>query len=208
MAKVKLDLKNLSDLETVQLANNIKTAMTGNANFATPVPPLTTIATMATAGQTGINNSEAAKVLDKQRTLEKRLAIDALKAGLIQLANYAVATVNGDAAKLASAGFGIALQAQGATPMPQVQNLSATEGDSEGEIDAHWDPIKNAHSYEIEWTATVADPASWGHSVTCTQSKYALTGLVSGTKLWFRVRAIGGNNAPGAWSDPATKMVP
>ncbi|MGZ5529121.1 MAG: hypothetical protein ACXWJB_10655 [Limisphaerales bacterium] len=44
--------------------------------------------------------------------------------------------------------------------------------------------------------------------MTCTQSKYALTGLASGTKLWFRVRAIGGNNAPGAWSDPATKMVP
>jgi hypothetical protein len=27
-----------------------------------------------------------------------------------------------------------------------------------------------------------------------------LTGLASGTKLWFRVRAVGGNNAPGAWT--------
>ena len=116
MAKVKLDLKNLSDLQTVQLATNIKTAMTGNPNFVTPVPPLATITTLTAAGQTGISNSETAYVLAKQRTLEKPLAIDALKAGRIQLSNYAVATVNGDASKLASAGFGIALQTAGARP--------------------------------------------------------------------------------------------
>ena len=51
MAKVKLGLKELSPDQKVDLANTIKTAMTGNANFTTPNPPLATIATLITTAQ-------------------------------------------------------------------------------------------------------------------------------------------------------------
>ena len=40
MAKVKLNLASLTPEETIQFANDVKTAMTGNANFATPTPTL------------------------------------------------------------------------------------------------------------------------------------------------------------------------
>ena len=46
MTKIKLDLNHLNPLETVQLATTIKTAMTGNANFVTPVPTLASLATL------------------------------------------------------------------------------------------------------------------------------------------------------------------
>jgi hypothetical protein len=36
MAKVKLGLQNLTPDQLIALANTIKTAMTGNANFTTP----------------------------------------------------------------------------------------------------------------------------------------------------------------------------
>ena len=34
-----------------------------------------------------------------------------------------------------------------------------------------------------------------------------LSGLVSGTRVWVKVRVIG-SQGPGPWSDPATKIVP
>lgn len=51
MAKVKLGLRNLSPDETVDLANVIKTAMTGNANFTTPNPTLAAYGTLITTAQ-------------------------------------------------------------------------------------------------------------------------------------------------------------
>jgi hypothetical protein len=45
MAKVKLGLRNLTPDEKVDLANTIKTATTGNANFTTPNPTLPTYGT-------------------------------------------------------------------------------------------------------------------------------------------------------------------
>ena len=44
-------------------------------------------------------------------------------------------------------------------------------------------------------------------AATVTKSKATVTGLTSGTKYWFRVRAIGATG-PGPWSDPATKIAP
>jgi hypothetical protein len=207
MTKIKLDLKNLNAADTVNLANAIKTAMTGNANFATPVPALAAVGTAITNLQTAIANKASSVALDKQRTIEQSYAVGTLDDLLTQLGAYAIATVNGDAAKLASAGFPIASTNSGSSAMPQVHNLSATTGDNDSEIDLHWDKIKNAHSYEIQRCDDPPVDANYANSVTCTETKRALTGLTSGTKMWFRVRAIGGNG-PGPWSDPATKMVP
>jgi hypothetical protein len=51
MAKVKLGLRDLSPDEKVDLANTIKTAMTGNANFTTPNPTLAAYGTLITTAQ-------------------------------------------------------------------------------------------------------------------------------------------------------------
>src|SRR6516225_4428925 len=46
MSKVKLGLRNLTPDQKIDLANTIKTAMTGNANFTTPNPTLAAYGTM------------------------------------------------------------------------------------------------------------------------------------------------------------------
>lgn len=48
MAQTKLNLGRLNIQQLLQSANNIKTAMTGNANFTAPIPPLATIGTLIT----------------------------------------------------------------------------------------------------------------------------------------------------------------
>src|SRR5262245_18025847 len=56
MSKAKLGLDRLTPDEKVAYATNVKTAMTGNANFATPVPTLAAVGTLITALQTKINS--------------------------------------------------------------------------------------------------------------------------------------------------------
>jgi hypothetical protein len=51
MAKVKLGLRDLSPSEKLDLANTIKTAMTGNGNFPTPNPTLAAYGTLITTAQ-------------------------------------------------------------------------------------------------------------------------------------------------------------
>jgi hypothetical protein len=35
-----------------------------------------------------------------------------------------------------------------------------------------------------------------------------MNGFTTGNRIWTRVRAIGADNQPGPWSDPAVKTVP
>ena len=51
--------------------------------------------------------------------------------------------------------------------------------------------------------------ANWHQIGMDSKTKCTATGLISGTKYWFRVAALGtgtGNQSP--WSDPVLKMAP
>jgi hypothetical protein len=48
MAKVKVGIKGFSREQIADKLNTVKTAMTGNANFTTPNPSLTTLGTAGT----------------------------------------------------------------------------------------------------------------------------------------------------------------
>ena len=96
MAKVKLGLRELSPDEKVDLANTIKTAMTGNANFTTPNPPLATIATLITNAQTGINGHNSAKATEQTALATRDVNIRALENGMTQLADYVQNVSGGD----------------------------------------------------------------------------------------------------------------
>lgn len=90
----------------------------------------------------------------------------------------------------------------------QVLNLVLTEGDFEGTLDAAWDRVRGASSYEIQISVDPITPTSWAFKQSASKSSATISGLTSGTKLWVHVRAIGAGNTPGPWSDPATKVVP
>jgi hypothetical protein len=88
-----------------------------------------------------------------------------------------------------------------------VQNLSVTFGDNAGSLDAHWDSLANAKSYEVQTSTDPFSDATWKTADTVTNSKATLTGFTSGARIWVRVHGI--NSAgKGAWSDPAVKIVP
>jgi hypothetical protein len=207
MAKIKLNLNRLNPDEIVGLANQIKTAMTSNASFPTPNPTLTALGTLITTASTKVAAQKAAAQSAQQATTDRDAALDALRAGLTLEAAYVENASGGDPVKIQSAGMGVRAPNAPVGPLGQVQNLSLSASDDEGGLDAQWDPVRGAKSYEIQECADPITSAGW-HSVTpSSKSRATLTGLTPGQRLWARVRAIG-KGTPGAWSDPAVKMVP
>jgi hypothetical protein len=207
MAKVKLNIKSLPDAQIIQQCTNIKTAMTGNANFTTPVPALAAFTTLINTAQTKLTASENAQTAAKQATADKDTAIVALLAAATQLATYVDLTANGDEAKILSAGMQVRATATPSTPPATVMDLFITAGDSAGEVDLQWDPVNSAKSYEVQTSPEPMTASSWSPQATVTKSRTAVTGLTSGQRVWARVRAVNPAGL-GPWSDPATKIVP
>jgi hypothetical protein len=206
--KVTLGLGFLNGAETVQLGQNIHTAMTGNANFATPSPELTVLQTKLTNAQTKINDYNAAVDARALALSERDDALDELREVLNALAAYVQNVSGGDSTAIISAGMGVRNNPNPVS-VGQVQNLKLKASDEDGEVFADWDRVPGARMYQVQMCTDTASPTTnWTEKLKTTKSKASLNhDLVSGTKVWVRVKALGPNNE-GPWSDPAVKTVP
>ena len=208
MAKVKLALNTLTVDETMALANTVKTALTGNANFTTPTPSLATFGTQLTTASTKIAAYNSLVAAATAGLADRDAGVAVVKASLTQLCDYVQSASGGDAVKIESAGMSVRADRTPVT-MTQVLNLAVSEGDNPASLDAMWKPVAGVRSYECQVNSS--DPnveANWSFKQSTSKSSVTLTGLTSGTKVWVRVRAIGGNDNAGPYSDPATKVVP
>jgi hypothetical protein len=208
MAQVKLGLDAKNPEDKVAQALTIKTSMTGNANFTTPNPSLATYNTHITAAQTKIAAYNTAVAAAQTALADRDAAIATMDGDTTQLGSYVQNVANGDKTKIESAGMDT--KADGAPiTMTQVLDLALSEGDDEGTLDIVWKPVKGAKSYEI-WlnTGDPGVPGDWSLKQTSGKSSDKLVGLAIGARYWAKVRAIGGGNQKGPYSDPATKTAP
>ena len=165
------------------------------------------ITTQKTTTATSITAQETAKASAEAATTTRDADTATLKGLLRQLASYVENASGGDAAKIESAGMGVRADATVPVgPMPQVMDLVLTAGDFDGTLDAMWHPVRGVTSYELQTSPD--PPSSWTAKMASGKSSATIEGLTSATKLWVRVRAMGADNKPGPWSDPATKVVP
>jgi hypothetical protein len=207
MAKVKLNIRGLSTTEKVAKARQIIKALTDNAAFTTPQPPLATIATAANELEAAHGDAQTARQTAVTKTSIMHEKEDALEALLRQLGGYIESVAGDDESKILSAGISI----RTTTPVTQTLETpiapSATEGDHDGEIDLSWDTVKGAKSYVIERSPDPPTATSWVHEAVSLKSSATVSGLVSGTRYWFRVAAVMSSGQSG-WSDPGTKIAP
>ncbi len=206
MKQVKTGLSRLTVPEKVALAEQLKTKLTGNANFTTPVPTLAQIE----AGRVTLNQAYVAKVVARlnvnQAIVDEGAASAALDELITRLAAYVQAQSAGDEAKIVTSGFGVR-NAPAPVGLPaQPGNLRAATKGASGTANLSWEPVRGAASYEVQLTADPGTEASWQPTATVTKSSALLTDLEPASKCWFRVRAIGAAGA-GAWSDPSFKIV-
>jgi hypothetical protein len=207
MAKIKLNLFSLTEEQLLQKALDIKSGLTGNANFTTPTPSIAAVTTLITTAQSQLTACNAAQAAAKQATTDKNTAMDALRTALATWGDYVQLTSGGDVSKIQSARIDVQ-SARTPTVIPnQVMNLAITASDNAGELDLQWDSLPNAKSYEIQISPDPVTATSWVSQPSVTRSQASITGLTSGARMWVRVRAVNAAGQ-GPWADVATKIVP
>jgi hypothetical protein len=112
----------------------------------------------------------------------------------------------GDPAFILAKGYDVAGSPTPVPPVGRVTNLSLKHGDHDGAVDASWDRDYSAYSYEVQTSHDPMTPGGWVPNQTSPRSTCTLSGLPSATRVWVRVRAIGGD-VPGEYSDPAPIVV-
>jgi hypothetical protein len=201
MAKIKLDHTALDTPAFIVRMREISTALTGNAAFAALAPrlaPFDAVVDLLETRNTAYNATvQLAEQQLTERDEQRATAEDAARA----LASASEAETI-DEADLLSGGWHLVAPPTPVGPMPAPQNLSATGGDLEGEVDLQWEPVTGRDAYAAEWAANPAGP--WTQFYVGNNSSCAASGLNPGQMFYFRVRAFG-PLGPGPWSDIAQK---
>lgn len=205
MAKVRLTLQGLTDSELASLGTLHTTKMTGNAAFPSPVPNAAGFAALLADFTAKMDAVAAAELALAQLYSEKEAARSALELGLSQRGNYVEMTSGGDPALIQSAGFEVQSAPTPTTSLERPGNVSASTGDDDGEIDVSWNPVAKARNYIVECREHIDGqvPGAWTQVKIVSRSKLTATGLVTGRKYAFRVRALGPNSVESPWSDEA-----
>jgi len=210
MSKVKLDLKNKDFLQIKDFATTHRDAMVGNANFPTP-DPTSAVFDAALGGYTAkLDQITAAEIeLQTLRADRDTLRKD-LEAKLNGRGEYVEKASAEEAAKILSSGFDIQAESTPTTSIDKPVSVTATMGDNPGEIDVGCDAVYKAKSYiyEIREHSDTAAPGPWGGAKVGTRSSVTFSGLVSGKKYSFRIRALGPNELESPWSDEVISMAP
>jgi hypothetical protein len=202
MAKIKLDIYNLTVVALIVYLKAIRDKITNNPVFASMASRVAAFAAAILALETAKGAADAADQTAKQRHTELDAARVVVEGLAREVANGAE-SITRDAAELEGAGFALQASRSPVGMMPQVMNVSATGGDLDGTVDNHWDPIKRGLITYIGERA-LSPEGPWTQFYIGKESKCTATGLVSGTEYWFRFCAVG-TAGPGPWSDRASK---
>lgn len=210
MPKVKLDLKNKDYVTLRDFAESHRDAMAGNANYPTPQPTVAVFDASLQAYSNKLDEITATEVALQTLRAERDDMREELEKNLNARSTYVDTASNGELAKILSAAFEVQAEGSPTTQMPKPEGISASMGDDEGEIDVSCHAVPKAKSYliEIRDHSDTAAPGTWALAKISGRSSATITGLTSGKKYAFRIRAIGPNNLESPWSDEAISMAP
>jgi hypothetical protein len=209
MIKPKLELSRQNDNELLASATAVKNAMTANAaEFPGSAAAVTALDGAITAFSGSLQAATDGKIAQQALVDAKDADRGVVETWLRTLCGQVNDVAKGDINLIHDAGMQGSDEPSPVT-MTQVQNLRLAPSDKEGELLAQWDPVKGARFYQVQISLdTAAPPSNWQDKTTSTKSKCRLNDtLMSGQKVWTRVRAVGANDE-GAWSDVVWKTVP
>ena len=108
----------------------------------------------------------------------------------------------GSADDLRAYGFDVITHGVPGLPIGVPDHLSTAPGLAGGEVAAKWLKGAARHGFVVQHATDVANPATFSASIPCTKCKFALTGQVPATSVYFRVAAIDPSSPTGqtAWS--------
>ncbi len=195
-SKVLYDFVMFAAAFLIEFARNTVTMMTGNPAFTTPYVVLAQITAAANDLETKF---KAALNGDKALKATMRIALNTLISLLKKQAAYVNLIADGNDAVILSSGFH-------STSKPDSKLLpefDVIHGRNSGEAIARHKAAKGAKSY-LWQRANDPLPTSdsgWAYVGFTTKCKFTDTGLIPGTKHWYRVAWIT-KDGLSAWSAP------
>ena len=197
-----LKLARLSIPKKIEKARFIVTSMTGNANFTTPNPALTVITADANAletahlGAEGGGKDETALMYSKEEALDKDLST--LAAYLRSISNN-----NPTAAEAVALSSGMDIK----SPTPHAaRTFSVQNSKTPGEVNLRTQSGGRRVSYIWQMTADPSNEANWKTIQTTVKTKITVSGLISGTRYYFRAATVN-KDGQGPWSNVLTIIV-
>ena len=178
----------------------IVTSMTGNANFGTPSPTLAIITTNVNALEAA---SIAAKGGGKDETANMRAKEAVLDLSLKLLGYYVeiIASANPANAEAIVLSAGIDLRSKGGNFMHGFE-VSATG--NVGEVRLQREGVGHG-TYEYQMSIDISMDANWHRIYSGTRNRFVKSGLVSGTRYYFRAAGID-KNGLSPWSAVKTMI--
>lgn len=200
--KIKLGHSGATAEKLVDLSRTNVTMLTGNAAFATPVPPLASITAAADQLDAAVQAFDFSRSrLDKE---VRDSAYTTLKGLRTDLGGYVQSIANGDQALITSAGFETVKQPQPLGRLSAPANVRAVALPYPGKVEVSFDGVKGRDAYSLYMCA--GDPgvlANWSLHTTTGKNRIVVDGLDSDHRYYFRVVALGAAGASPV-SDPAT----
>ena len=212
MAKAKANIANLSDVDKIARGRKWEKGLRGNTQL--PVGVGDALADQIKA-PTDVLETKLAVKNTAQNALtiavnEEETASTDWSAVVPQVTTQIDIASGGDQDIILSTGWQVADSSSTTLPAPgKVMNLHASVGDEPGHVDLAWNGQSDATSYADEiWQGDDVTAANWAYGAPLKgkKSKAEITGLVSGSRYWFRVRAA--NTEDGPWSEPVSIIAP
>jgi hypothetical protein len=204
VARVRLGIRNATDLDIADLGETVAQRMEGNPRF--PNPPIAISDVLALAIK--LRSLVAVRPMGGiPATAEKNKKRNELIEALHKLGSFVNIVANGDYETVTASGFPARSQYRTRVPCEKVRIKKITNGVTTQLVVTVW-PVKNAQSYELRY-AHVQDGVTqdWERSEPFTNSRsMPISGLIPGQIYAFQIRAVGGSERFGDWSDPVSHM--
>jgi hypothetical protein len=202
-SKVIINFATLSDANLEARALSIADKMTGNPAFPNPSPTLAELTAAATEYSDALS---MAQNKDKVQIAIKNIKREALENVLGSLGGYVSFTANGDRSIIVGAGFEANKDTTGAQPMPDPKNFTVVSGRNPGEATTSVSGVKGVKTYAHQYTPDPLTVTSMWQSKYVTSRTHTFEGLMPGTKIWFRVAALGSGDQM-AYTDPISMII-
>jgi hypothetical protein len=204
MARIALKLNEKNPAALIVFAQEVHDQLLANITlFATPTIQLTDFKTaiddLQAAHQNTLMGGTAATVFrdDKMRVLQNMLRT---------LAAYVTSIAQGDATIITNAGMELAKQGPYRYEFIDVPVDVRVVCIGGGMMSMRWRKVRNAKSYEVEYTLDPNIDSSWQRMPVVSGSNTMVNGLKRKEEYWFRVRAVGTKLLFSDWSSPAKQV--
>lgn len=182
------DYSKLSDAKLNLKAEDIKLALTGNANFPVTDPTLTVFSASSEEFTVALTNAaQRGKVAIAEKNEKRANLLSMMNALAINI----TALADGSKVKLLSSGFDLAIETPSRSQLAAPTNFILTDGPNSGDLKLSIKAVKDARSYNYELTPEPLTADSLWSTKGSSSSEFVFTNMEVGKRMFCKVTAIG-----------------